>query len=369
MAPAVIVVIIIAVVAVVGGAILFTRGGGTSSGTGSTSGIISLTLTASKTMTPNSDYRTGVFDRIFYNASRNKFYLTMACLGAGSEDNSFSNQYYVYYELDSDLNQTGVSGLIPVTQQGDYAIASDGTYYYFLTGHPQGWRLFKLDSDFQVVDNVVVPFSIDNEAGNDELLNYTNGKLYMATLYDTQGTGQNYYTGTHNYTTYPHLFTYNTSLQLLENHYLLDESNIPAGGSIIFNDNKYQIVTANTMGNSTLSVYQWDSNWNYLGKTTLVSGGNWSQGLLYENGLYYLAYHIGQHNNGGVVLAVYDNDWNKITSADVAERGGATNSDRPWIIKVGDKIYVSYDVATASSGGVESRDWQCHIDVYTVSEQ
>jgi len=330
-----------------------------------------LTHAGSHTMTPTSNYRTGVFNRLFYDPSKNKFYLTLSGIKTGATDNTFANWEYAYYELDSDLNQTGVSGVIPVMVQGDYAIASDGMYYYFVTGHPQGWRLAKLTSDFQKVNEVVVGWDKNQDAGNDQLMNYTNGKLYMATLYDTQGTGEGYFTGAHPGMTYPHIFVYNTSLQHLENRYLLDESNIPAGGSIIFNNGKYHMVTADKMSGATskLYVYQWDSSWNYLGKKLLASDGQWSQGLLYENGLYYVAYHVGEHECGNIALGVYDDNWNKITSVNVTEYSENSNAQRPWLIKVGDKLYVSYDVGPVVNRHEVIYNWQCHIDVYTVSVQ
>jgi hypothetical protein len=380
-APAVVVLILVVIVGVVWGIIFFARGGGTpeNAGGGTPSGTenvsIQLTHVGSYTMTPTSNYRTGVFNRLFYDTSKNKFYLTLSGIRVGATDNTFTNWDYAYYELDSYLNQTGVSGAIPVMFQGDYAIASDGTYYYFVTDHPQGWRLAKLTSDFQKVNEVVVGWDKNQEAGNDQLMNYTNGKLYMATLYDTQGTGEGYFTGMHPGMTYPHIFVYDTFLQHLENRYLLDESNIPAGGSIIFNDNKYHMVTADKMSGATsrLYVYQWDSNWNYLGKKLLASDGQWSQGLLYENGLYYVAYHVGEHECGNVVLAIYDDNWNRVTSVNVTEYSTTSsttyNAQRPWIIKVGDRLYVSYDVAPVVGRHEVIYNWQCHIDVYTVSVQ
>lgn len=333
-------------------------------------GAIHLTLAETKRMTPTEGYETGVFNRIFYNASRKKLYLTMASLRENAPKPIPSYQDYVYYELDPNLNFTGISGRVSnLPSASDYAIASDGMYYYLLTGDPKGWLLQKLDLDFQAIDNVVVKLDDKWEAGNDQLMNYTNGKLYLAALYDNLGTGENYFTGKHNYTTYPHLFVYDTSLSMLDNRYLFDETNIPAGGSIIFNKNVCHMVTADKFGGD-LYVYRWDSNWSYLGKKSLATSAHWSQGLLYENGYYYVAYQRPPFggNGGAIILAVFDDNWNKITSVYVTEPSSTSSANRPWIIKLGNKIYVSYDVGTFAAVGGEQPDWQCYISVIEVTK-
>lgn len=328
-----------------------------------------LTLKSSHTLSPNEDYDSGVFCRLFYHPERGKFYLTFGAVITGGDINNFSDQRYAWREYDADLNYTGSTGVFDQTYAGDYAIAFDGTYYYLLVVSAQGqYRLTKYNSTFQSQGSVTVDWDINDEAGNDQLLNYTNGKLYFATLYDTEGTGPNYYTGTHVGTTYPHMFVYNTDLTEAESPaYLTAESNIPSGGSIVVEDGISTIVTADRIEGHNLSAYAYDADWNYLGKTDLGIRGSWSQGLVSEDGLFYVAFHTGHLVNGNLYAAIYDDDWELITSEALTDYSSSYNAMRPWITKVGNLLYISYDVASYDvANRQEVKDWQCHVDVYEV---
>lgn len=329
-------------------------------GLNSSTSSFSITHEKSYTLTPSGTNLKGVFCRLFYHPSRNKFYLT---LSSGSANDGG----YSYIEYDANLNETGVKGPLPINFSGDYAIVSESGSYYFLTGAPSGYLLLKLDSDFNLTAQATISMDMNYNATNDQIMNYADGKLIISSLYDTEGTGSGYKTGLHTGTTYPHLFFYNTSLAQTESsRYLMDESNIPSGGSIIFNNGKYHMVTADKMQQSKLYVYQWDSNWKYLGKKLLSASGQWSQGLIYDNGRYYVAYHSGEHGNGNAVMGVFDGNWDSVASLSVTKYAGNYNAQRPWVLKVSNKVYVSYDVETVAAQ--EARDWQCHLDKYSITE-
>lgn len=350
---------------------LFSCGGSSSSDTPTPAGTVTLTIKSASTLSPNEDYDSGVFCRIFYNPDREKFYLTFGAVVKDGDINTFSDQRYAWREYDADLNYTGNTGVIDPTYAGDYTIAFDGTYYYFLVvGGQQQYRLTKYDANFQSQGSTTVNWDINYDAGNDQLFNYTNDKLYFATLYDTEGTGPNYYTGTHVGTTYPHMFIYNTDLTEAEGQqYLTAESNIPSGGSIIYVDGIYYIVTSDRVDGSPLYAYSYDASWQYLEKKELAGEGSWSQGLVYDDSRYYVAYHTGHHANGNLSIGVYNGNWESIVSQVLTDYSSSYNAQRPWITKVGNLLYVSYDVASYDvANHAEVKDWQCHVDVYEVGQ-
>lgn len=333
--------------------------------------VVSISLASSYTLSPNEDYDTGVFCRIFYHPDRNKFYLTFGAVITGGSVDRADDQRYGWREYDTDMSFTGNTGVIESRYAGDYAIASDGTFYYFLImSGPGQYGLTKYDADFQSQGSVTIDWDDDYEAGNDQLMNFTNGKLYLATLYDTAGTGPGYYTGSHTGTTYPHVFVYSTDLTELEgSQYLTAESNVPSGGSLVDVEGTRYIVTADRLSGGALYAYAYDTNWQYLGKTTLASEGSWPQGLLYEDDRFYVVFHTGEHVNGNLAIGIYDSDWTSLLEQALTNYTTSYNAQRPWIIKVGNRLYISYDVASYDvPNHAEVRDWQCHVDVYEMSE-
>jgi len=343
---------------------------GTEADNGTDAAAITLTHEKTFVFTPTDTYKTGVFCRLFYHQNREKFYLVfMGSKLDPSPESRPMDAEYVYMELDSGLNPTGVSGPLPLQCTGDFAIASDGTYYYFLQMVQEGYQLTKFDADFQTVKSETIAWDKTYEAGNDQILNYTDGRLYLATLYDTKGTGDNYYTGTNTATTYPHVYIYSTDLEPVDDVLLLDESNVPSGGSVIVRDGLFEMVTTDKMMRGNLYVYQWDSDWNYLDKKLLAMDGQWAQGLFYEDGYYYAVWHRGEHGNGNVAAGIFDESWSAVGGAPVTDYTGDYNAQRPWIIKAQDKLYVCYDVETThAKDEPENKDWQCHIAVYAVAQ-
>ncbi|MBF0320143.1 MAG: hypothetical protein HQL01_10130 [Nitrospirae bacterium] len=318
----------------------------------------------SYTFTPTADYSTGVFCRLFYNESRGLFYLTLNGYKAGATGNySTSNQEYAWYELDKSLTATGKHGKLPIASGGDYAIAYDGTWYYFLGGSMGGYTLYKLDADFALNKSTNIAWDNTKEAGNDQMMNFRGGKIYAATMYDTKGISDNYTSGSTNGTTFTHLFTYDTSLNKLDDRYLMDESVMTTGGSFMSKGGIYHVVTSDIFFPGRIYAYKWDSNWTYLGKTLLAYEGQWSQGVISSGERYYVAYHTGLHGSGNIALGVYDSIWNPLYIAPVTSYNGDYNGQRPWVTVVDDTLYVSYDVATSPD---TQHDWQCHVKTYKI---
>lgn len=348
-------------------AALFSCSGGAPADEGT---AVSLSLKSSSTLSPNEDYDTGVFCRLLYHASRGKFYLTFGAVIRGGDINDFADQRYAWREYDADLNYTGNTGVIEPNYSGDYAIAFDGTSSYFLiVSGPGQYRLTKYDADFQPQGNVTIDWDINFEAGNDQLLNFSNGKLYLATLYDTAGTGSGYFTGSHTGTTYPHVYVYTVDLAEAESsQYLTAESNIPSGGSLVDVDGTRTIVTSDRLQEGGLYAYAYDASWRYLGKTSLASDGSWSQGLVHDGERFYVVFHTGPHVNGNLAIGIYDSGWGQLLTQALTAYSPSYNAQRPWVIKVGDRLYISYDVASYDvDNRAEVKDWQCHVDVYEVS--
>ncbi len=69
------------------------------------------------------------------------------------------------------------------THPGDYAIDTDGQFYYLLNAHPDGWTLGKYDADFNLVKEVIVPLPAGH-AANDQMLRVWDGRLYLSGIYN-----------------------------------------------------------------------------------------------------------------------------------------------------------------------------------------
>ena len=93
---------------------------------------VSLQKLSSMAFTPNSAHGTGVFSRIIYHSTRKLFYLMYNGFKAGTTGAQQTDTDYAWMELDANLTPTGKRGVIINGARGDYAIAFDETYYYFL---------------------------------------------------------------------------------------------------------------------------------------------------------------------------------------------------------------------------------------------
>ncbi|MFA5840316.1 MAG: hypothetical protein WC890_06660 [Candidatus Margulisiibacteriota bacterium] len=328
----------------------------------------SLTYESTLIITPNDYHKTASFCRIFYVSSLNKFYVIYCGIRQGTSGILPTDTNYAWREYDANLQFTGRCGTLEYVSATDYAAAFDGDYFYMLNGNPQGYFLAKYDLNFNRLVSTVISWDSSWESGSDQMMNYTNGKLYLSTLYDSDRIDSSAVVGMAAGTSYPHMFIYNTSLEAISDFYLTAESNIPSGASVIYTNSHFFIVTTNVFPGGDLYAYKYDSNWNYLDKTFLAADGQWSQGLIMDNNKYYVAYHVGRHGNGNVAIGVYDSNWNNLYSKTITNYQDDYNAQRPWLIKVGNKVYISYDVDALIGGTEEARNWQGYIDVYRVNE-
>jgi hypothetical protein len=314
----------------------------------------SMTILNHWQITPNTDDTSGVFCRTFYHSGRNKFYTVYA----GRPSNTNGMQYFAWREYDQNYSYTGNHGTLSgFSTAGDYAMVMVGTNYYHLTDYaPWGFRLTKYDDNFNIVSAVTIPLdSSDSQA--DMMMDYTNGKLIIGAFHETGFYHPSMPQQQTSWMPNMHKWEYDLNLNPLTAPVYLNESFTPWGGSCIYNNNQYNIVTMDKFPNFHLHVYQYDNNWNFVDSLTLNTDGQWSQGLLWDGTYYYVAYHAGhEHRSGNIVVAMYDVNWNlaydtTITTNPVFVFNTSPplnttehNANRPSLLKKNDTLYVSYDV-------------------------
>ncbi len=334
---------------------------------------VSLILLNSYTLTPNETDTIGAFDRIFYHSSRNKFYLIYAARQEGSKDPEGTLSNFAWREYDADMNFTGKKGsLTGFSNAGDFAMQMVDSNYYHLTfaNSSSDYKLSKFDDDFNLLDNTII--KIDSCSSNiDQLMNYTNGRLIIGAMYDSVFCPP-INPPDQNFKPYSQIFQYDLNLNPLTKPKLTSPSKVTWGSSMIYNDSAYYEVTMDHFNNMDLYAFRYDTNFNFIKSTLLSNDGQWSQGLLFDAGYYYVAHHTGDHNRGNVVLDIYDENWSQVFTINVTNYpiltsyGTSFNANRPFIQKVGDKIYISYDVASIDYPDTK-KDWQANVKVYQIN--
>lgn len=329
---------------------------------------IRLTKLAEYTMNPvPSGHKTVSFPRLFFHEGRGKIYALYTGIKTAATGRSPQDQSIGWLEYDSSFVPTGKAGVLSEpTTGGDIAVAFDGANYYLLIGGPGGYLLYKYNADFALTQKVSIKLNTF-DSPNDQLLNYTGGKLYFASIAGDAASMNN-----PDAPVAQRWFVYSTNLVQELDTVMKGESYIATGGSIISIDKTLHVVTADKFSRSALYVYQYSDAFKYIGKKLLASDGQWSQGLLYDNGVYYVAYHTGAHGAGNVAVGVFDKNWASIVSQAVTtysfmQGKSGSNAQRPWIMKRGNLLYVAYDVATYNEMVQESPDWQGKVTVYTIS--
>ena len=243
---------------------------------------------------------------------------------------------------------------------GDYAIDSDGQFYYLLNAHPQGWVLGKYDADFNLVKEVIVPLPAGH-AANDQMLRVWDGRVYLSGIYNPNNPdmGSNKDAASDD-TLYTHVWIYDTDLNPLEDHILDGEPNINGGTLIPYGDGFAYISADNFMRNN-LKAFIYDAEWRFVRSVPLEENAQWSMGGTVAAGRIYIAYHRGDHGHGDVVLDVFDMDWNRLEQIPVTAVAQNFNAQRPWVLLDGDRLFVAYDL---SGGGAGMLNLQCMINVY-----
>lgn len=246
------------------------------------------------------------------------------------------------------------------TYPGDYAIDSDGAFYYLLNADPQGWRLGKYDADFNLVKEVIVPLP-KGHAANDPMLRVWDGRLYLSDIYNPNNAEtQSNKDASADETLYTHLWVYDSDLNPLEDHILDDESNINGGTLIPYGDG-FAYVSADNFVRNNLKAFLYDADWNFVRSVLLEENAQWSMGGAVDGEKIYIAYHRGEHGQGDVVLDIFDLDWNRLEQIPVTAVEPGFNAQRPWVLLDGDRLFVAYDL---SGGGGGMLNLQCMINVY-----
>ena len=305
---------------------------------------VSLTLGETVTVVDPNQYRSASFPRIFEEDSGG-FHVFFHGVGAEWDGEGTPTDYadYAVVSLDAELQATGDPKVLTVNSKpGDLAVAKADGHYFHLTGKLPGWLLTKFDSNLDPVDEVAIEHTAFDRA-NDMVLNYTNGNLYMMSLYgENMGASPQLVDPL-----YGQLFAYDTSLNEVHAPKVLEDVELLAwGGSILFKDGQYHVFTADgthQTESNVLSVYHFDQDWKFVEPTKLKDNGQWSQGVVVDQGVVYIAYHEGSHGTGDVVVAAFDEHWEELASVHVTNHGEAGNAFRPWLLKVGSSLYVSFD--------------------------
>ncbi len=312
------------------------------------------------TMEAGQLYDVGGFCRVFPAAAGTGYDVTFGgAFNLREMDESRRYEGDVRRTLSADLSAWGAPQQFAV-YPGDYAIDTDGQFYYLLNAHPEGWRLGKYDADFQRVQEVIVRLP-DGHAANDPMLRVWDGRLYLSDIYNPNNADMhsNKDAGADE-TLYTHVWVYDTALNPLEDHILDEESNINGGTLIPYGDG-FAYVTADNFLRNNLKAFLYDADWNFLGSVLLEENGQWSMGGTVADGKIYIAYHRGEHSRGDVMLDIFDLGWNRLEQIPVTAVAQTFNAQRPWVLLDGDRLFVAYDM---SGGGPGMLNLQCMVNVY-----
>ena len=305
---------------------------------------VSLSLVKTVAVVDDNTYRAATFPRIFENGTGG-YHVFFHGVRADWDGQGPPTDHadFAAVTLDAELNTISDPKVLSLSSRpGDMAMAKVGDHYFHLSGYAPGWLLAKFDNNLNNVAEVSIEHTAADRA-NDMVLNYTNGNLYMMSLY-----GENMDMSPKIVDPiYGHLFVYDTSLAEVQAPKLLQGVEMLAwGGSILHQDGQFHVITSDgthPTDTNVLSAYHFDESWNYTSATKLADDGQWPQGVVYDQGVYYVAYHEGSHGTGDVVVAAFDDKWSKLASLHVTQNGGKGNAFRPWLLKVGNTLLVSFD--------------------------
>lgn len=350
---------------------------------------VTLSLVNDTKLTPTSQDTSGVFCRTFYHSARGKFYVVYASRAIVSPPGY--NQYYRWEEYNSNFVSTGLRGTLPGVGSGggDYAMTMVANRYYHVTGTGMSawqYRLTKFDDNFNLINSIT--FTIDaSDSKADMMLNYTNGKLIIGAFHQNGVSHPTMPVQSTTWTPQMHKWEFDTSLVQIGAPVYLNEMFTTWGSSCIYNSNNYHVVTfdkwkGHFSGVFNLNVYRYDANWNYVDTKALNTDGQWSQGVLWDGTYYYVAYHTGHiHRGGNVNVSVYDVNWSQLQTLQItnnqifdtinnqpALNTIQYNANRPFLTRVNDTLYVSYDQDDYVCSDyfpvpqyTEAKRWQAHV--------
>lgn len=341
-------------------------------------GVAAITLTpvADLALTPNETDSIGVFSRWFPHAGRDRFYEIYAGRPPGSSLAPGLMSHLAWREYDATLGFTGRSGsLAGVPSAGDFAFAQVDSTYFVVSVDGFDYRLSSFDDDFRPLGHTVLPLDI-HDSNTDQLIGYGDGRLLIGSLHEPTATHPRFPMQAA-WTPSVHLFQYDTSLQAAAADRYLAPTFYSWGGSATFNpvNHRFVVVSMDSFPTYQLFAYEYDETWTLLGQHLISHDGQWSQGLLWDGAHYFVAYHSGhEHRCGNIVLAAFDIDWNPEASVTLTQLpsfppplGPGLNVQRPFVTRVGDSLFVSYDAGHYTYLGtghfLEDKDWQAHVSV------
>jgi hypothetical protein len=327
-------------------------------------------------ITPDANYMTGSFARIYHVPAIDRFVVTFGskrkesglCKGAG----------FAFKEYTLDMQDAVRHGRFfwfdDACEAGDAGSTVVGNDYYFLgipliQGQPNDWLLVKYDAvSWSTLAEASIPLAPERvfEKG-DPMVAYVNGRIDVSSQYNASGDWPDLRAGA---ATHHHFFS--TDLAPLGDRILDDYPHI-CGSAMIYLDGVYYFVTGTAhLGDVVLLRY--GANWEFLGAKTLVRSANWSQGLVFDGARFYVSYLDNSQRVAdrlpmlqNVCLAAFDRDWNLVDKAAVTSFALSDNKapGRPWVILHGNRLYVSYDVDSLDHAtGVDQKMWQAYVSVY-----
>jgi len=295
---------------------------------------------------PDSIYYGGWFVRINHVPATGNLVVTFGTK-LDKPTGGCTEKGFAYKEYNTDMQETGKSGIFTCAGYDVGSFMVDNTYYFanmdVNTG--RGWRITKYDAvSWEAQADTFLQVNYPYEQDGDPMVVYANGQLDISGQYNASGSYPDTPLGAASF----HYFL-SPDFDILDYKLLSDTPHI-CGMSMIYLDSIYYLITANGFIGDVI-VMKYDKDWNYLGLKNLIQDAHWSTGLAFDGNRFYLAYiNTSQRTTNNFFLnahlAAFDCDWNLLDDVDVT---GFTPEDyklagRPWLTLHDKRLYVSYDV-------------------------
>jgi hypothetical protein len=325
---------------------------------------------------PDEEFSSGAFVRVNYLPAIDRFVVSFGTrhlpqTPAGCQTPNGIG--YVYKEYDSNMNQTGKSGIINCLFP-DYGAAIAGSHVYFVSmrgGH--AWQIAEYDAtNWSTLASFEFPLDASKESSGDPMLAYVNGQIDICSAYLSEGVPPG--TGSH------HEF-FTPDLQFVGKRILTDVEHGAgsAGGAyMVYVDNVYHFVTSSRFDGDVI-VLRYDQSWNFLGSKTLVRQAHFPTGAVSDGERFFVAYlDTSQRTTPGflpvylnVHLAAFDDQWNLIDDVAVTNYTPTDSRQpgRPWVTLHGNRLYVAYDLGDESLPTVEEGldAQQAYVSIYELA--